>query len=80
MNTFNQVPEEKKEIILDYLKKKMKKQELNHYDISNDLGVSQPTIWRYFSGVTEMPLMTYLDICSLLKIKPTKPIKKAFNY
>lgn len=79
MKTYNQVPEEKKEIILSYIKKKMEKQGYGTNDLAECLNLGKSTMWRYLKGITEMPLMTYLDICSMLKINPTKPIKKAYR-
>lgn len=60
----------KKEIIFEYIKKRMVEKKINQNELAKIIGVNKSTLVRNFKGHKEMLLITYLKICSVLDLIP----------
>ncbi len=58
------------EMILTYLKERMKEQKVTQEQLAATLNTSVTTLWRYFNMKVQMPLGVYLEICGALKLRP----------
>jgi len=58
------------EMILTYLKERMKDQKVTQEQLAVILDISVTTLWRYFKMKVPMPLDVYLEICGALKLRP----------
>ena len=58
------------EMILTYLKDRMKEQKVTQEQLAIILDTSVTTLWRYFNMKVQMPLVVYLEICGALKLRP----------
>lgn len=58
------------DMILTYLKKRMKEKKITQKRLAEILQVSIPTLHRYFKKETPMPLGVYLEICGALELRP----------
>jgi len=70
MDNYKQASEMGQDIILSYLKKRMKEQKMTQNTLAEILNVSVTTLIRYFKKETQIPLSVYLDICGALKLRP----------
>jgi transcriptional regulator with XRE-family HTH domain len=70
MDNYKKASEAGQEIILSFFKKRMKEIGVSQENLSETLGVSVSTLWRYFKKETPMPLGVYLEICGALKLRP----------
>ena len=58
------------DLILTYLKNRMKDKKVTQKKLSEILKVSVTTLIRYFKKETPMPLGIYLQICGALDLHP----------
>ena len=58
------------DLILTYLKNRMKEKKVSQDKLAEILEVSVTTLWRIFKGKTQMPLGMYLEICGALELRP----------
>jgi len=70
MENYKQASEMGQDLILTYLKDRMKDQKVSREKLSEILQVGETTIWRYFTKKTPMPLGIYLEICGALELRP----------
>lgn len=70
MGSKKKAAEKGQDLILDYLKKRMKSEKVRQYNLAKTLGLSEPTLIRYFKKETSMPLGVFLEICGVLNIRP----------
>lgn len=68
MESYKKYSESSQNMILIYLKKRMKDKKMKQKKLAEILGVSETTLVRYFKKNTPMPLSVSLEICELLKI------------
>lgn len=79
MGNYKQASIQGQEIILTYLKKRMKEKGIFQKDLSKVLEVSEMTLTRYFKRQTPMPLGVYLEICGALELRPYLIPKESDN-
>jgi len=70
MENYKQASEMGQDLILTYLKDRMKDQKVSREKLAEILQVGETTIWRYFTKKTPMPLGVYLEICGALNLRP----------
>ncbi len=70
MNNYKAASEMGQDLILAFLKKRMKEKKVTQNTLSEILGVSVTTLIRYFKKETPMPLGVYLEICGALDLRP----------
>lgn len=70
MGNYKQASEVGQELILSYLKARMKEKKVTQNKLSELLDVSVTTLVRYFKKQTPMPLGVYLEICGVLELRP----------
>ena len=58
------------DLILTYLKNRMKEKKVTQKKLAEILQVSVTTLIRYFKQETPMPLRVYLEICGALELRP----------
>lgn len=70
MINYKKQSEKGQDLILTFLKTKMKERKITQKKLSEILGVSVATLIRYFKKETQMPLCVYLEICYILDVVP----------
>lgn len=70
MENYKQASEMGQDLILSYLKNRMKEKKVTQNKLSEILQVSVTTLIRYFKKETQMPLGVYLEICGALELRP----------
>ena len=60
---------ERQKTIFAFLKKRMKEKGIKQKDLVSLIGVSEPTLVRYFRLGNKMPLEVYLDILDVLGLQ-----------
>lgn len=70
MENYKQASEMGQDLILSYLKNRMKEKKVTQNKLSEILQVSVTTLIRYFKKETQMPLVVYLEICGALELRP----------
>ena len=70
MKNYKQASKVGQELIMPYLKKRMKEKKVTIRKLVVILGVSEPTLIGYFKLKTPMPLGVYLEICQVLDLRP----------
>lgn len=58
------------DIILTYLKKRMKEKKISQKKLAEILDISVTSLWRIFKGESSMDLVIYLQICGALQLRP----------
>ena len=58
------------DLILTYLKNRMKEKKVTQNKLAEILQVSVTSLIRYFKKETQMPLGLYLEICGALELRP----------
>jgi len=72
MKTNKETANNLQDIKLSKLNKKIKKAKIYKNELAEILGVNRNTLARYFSLKTNMPLVIYLQIKSILKGRKTQ--------
>jgi len=70
MKNYKQASKVGQELIMPYLKKRMKEKKVTIRKLVIILEVSEPTLIGYFKLKTPMPLGVYLEICEVLDLRP----------
>ena len=70
MENYKQSAKVGQEMILTYLKNRMKEKKVTQQEVADTLEVGRATVVRWFKMATPMPLGSYLEICRLLKLRP----------
>jgi len=70
MKNYKAASKQGQEIILTYLKNRMKEKKVTQNELAKVLQVSVTTLIRYFKMETPMPLGVYLEICGALELRP----------
>lgn len=70
MENYKKASEVGQDMILTYLKKRMKEKRVTQNKLAEILQVSVTTLIRYFKKETPMPLGVYLEICGALNLRP----------
>ena len=70
MENYKQASEMGQDIILSYIKNRMKYKKMTQKKLAKILQVGVTTLIRYFKKETPMPLGVYLEICSALELRP----------
>jgi transcriptional regulator with XRE-family HTH domain len=70
MKNYKEASKVGQEIILKYLKNRMKEKKITQEEISKILEIGRTTVIRYFKMETKMPLDIYLQICGILELRP----------
>ena len=70
MENFKHASEVGQDLILTYLKNRMKEKKMTQQDLCVVLEISATTLWRFFKKETPMPLGVYLEICGALELRP----------
>ena len=70
MENYKQASKVGQELIMSYLKKRMKEKKVTIRKLVLILEVSEPTLIGYFKLKTPMPLGVYLEICGALELRP----------
>ncbi|NQX80398.1 MAG: helix-turn-helix transcriptional regulator [Flavobacteriaceae bacterium] len=70
MKNYKQSSKKDHEIILKFLKDRMKDQKITQKKLAEITGVSVGSLIRYFSSETQMPLGLYLEILGVLELRP----------
>jgi len=70
MKNYKQASKVGQELIMPYLKKRMKEKKVTIRKLVIILEVSEPTLIGYFKLKTPMPLGVYLEICQVLDLRP----------
>ncbi len=70
MKNYKQASKVGQELIMPYLKKRMKEKKVTIRKLVVILEVSEPTLIGYFKLKTPMPLGVYLEICQVLDLRP----------
>jgi len=68
--SYKQAADQGTEMILSFLKKRMKEKKLTQKDLAVQLNVSVTTLIRYWKRETPMPLSVLLEILGVLEIRP----------
>ena len=69
MENYKKASKVGQQLIMSYLKKRMKEKRLTIRKLVIILGVSEPTLIGYFKLKTPMPLGVYLEICGALDLR-----------
>ena len=70
MKNYKQASKVGQQLIMSYLKKRMKEKKVTIRKLVVILEVSEPTLIGYFKIKTPMPLGVYLEICEALDLRP----------
>jgi len=70
MKNYKQASKVGQQLIMSYLKKRMKEKKVTIRKLVVILEVSEPTLIGYFKIKTPMPLGVYLEICRALDLRP----------
>jgi len=70
MENYKQASEVGQDMILTYLKDRMKEKKISKVKLAEILQIGVTTLWRYFTKKTPMPLGVYLEICGALDLRP----------
>jgi len=70
MNHYKKSAEVGQDLILGYLKNRMKQKKITQNKLADTLGIGVTTLYRYFKKETPMPLAVYLEICGALELRP----------
>jgi len=70
MENYKQASEVGQDLILTYLKKRMKEKKYSQKKMCKTLDISVTTFIRYFKKETVMPLGVYLEMCGALELRP----------
>ena len=70
MKNYKQASKVGQQLIMSYLKKRMKEKKVTIRKLVVILEVSEPTLIGYFKIKTPMPLGVYLEICGALDLRP----------
>lgn len=70
MGNYKQASEVGQDMILTYLKKRMKEKRVTQNQLAEILEVSVTTLWRVFKKESPMTLGMYLEICGALELRP----------
>ena len=70
MDNYKEASKVGQEMILTYLKNRMKEKKVSQEKLAEILDVGVTTLWRIFKGKTQMPLGMYLEICGVLELRP----------
>jgi transcriptional regulator with XRE-family HTH domain len=70
MENYKELSKVGQEMILTYLKNRMKEHKITQEEVADTLEVGRTTVIRWFKMETPMPLGSYLEICGLLKLRP----------
>jgi transcriptional regulator with XRE-family HTH domain len=70
MENYKNASEVGQDLILSYLKDRMKQKKVSKEKLAEILQIGVTTLWRYFSKKTPMPLGIYLEICGALDLRP----------
>ena len=70
MENYKQASEMGQDLILTYLRNRMKEKKVTQNKLAEILQVSVTTLIRYFKQETQMPLGVYLEICGALELRP----------
>ena len=70
MNTYKKSSELGQDLILTYLKNRMKEKKITQNKLAEILEIGVTTLYRYFKKETPMPLGVYLEICGALELRP----------
>lgn len=70
MNHYKKSAEVGQDLILGYLKNRMKQKKITQNKLADILGIGVTTLYRYFKKETPMPLTVYLEICGALELRP----------
>ena len=69
MKNYKQASKVGQQLIMSYLKKRMKEKKVTIRKLVVILGVSEPTLIGYFKLKTPMPLGVLLEICGVLELR-----------
>ena len=70
MGVYKKSSEIGQDLILTYLKDRMKEKKLTQNKLAEILQIGVTTLYRYFKKDTPMPLGVYLEICGALDLRP----------
>jgi transcriptional regulator with XRE-family HTH domain len=70
MQNYKQASEVGQDLILTYLKNRMKEKKITQNKLAEILKVSVTTLWRVFKKESPMTLGMYLEICGALQLRP----------
>jgi len=70
MKNYKEASKAGQQLIMSYLKKRMKEKKVTIRKLVVILEVSEPTLIGYFKIKTPMPLGVYLEICGALDLRP----------
>lgn len=70
MENYKNSSEVGQDLILSYLKNRMKEKKISQDKLAEILQIGVTTLWRYFKKETPMPLGVYLEICGALDLRP----------
>jgi len=70
MGVYKKSSEIGQDLILTYLKDRMKEKKLTQNKLAEILQIGVTTLYRYFKKETPMPLGVYLEICGALDLRP----------
>ena len=70
MENYKKASEVGQDLILTYLKNRMKEKKISKENLAEILDIGSTTLWRYFNKKTPMPLGVYLEICGALDLRP----------
>jgi len=70
MKNYKQASKVGQQLIMSYLKKRMKEKKVTIRKLVVILEVSEPTLIGYFKLKTPMPLGVYFEICGALELRP----------
>jgi transcriptional regulator with XRE-family HTH domain len=70
MENYKNASEVGQDLILSYLKNRMKEKKVSQDKLAEILQIGVTTLWRYFKKETPMPLGVYLEICGALDLRP----------
>tara|TARA_R110002126_G_scaffold251055_3_gene394059 strand:+ start:4771 stop:5037 length:267 start_codon:yes stop_codon:yes gene_type:complete len=70
MENYKEASKVGQDLILTYLKKRMKEKKVTQKRLAEILELDVTTLWRYFKKEMQMPLGVYLEICGALDLRP----------
>ncbi|ALU74744.1 hypothetical protein AUW17_05425 [Tenacibaculum dicentrarchi] len=70
MANYKQASKAGQEMIITYIKNRMKEQGITNEKLAEILEIGITTLWRYLNMKTPLPLGVYLEICGALKLHP----------
>ena len=79
MENYKNSSEVGQDLILTYLKERMKYKKVSQEKLAEILQIGNTTLWRYFKKETPMPLGVYLEICGALELRPYLIPKESDN-